>query len=333
MFTLDPKLGSAHFRLGQVLLYQAFLLNIEMWSDPKGERQAASTKQALEGTQEFRIAQKEGSSFDSELQREVAAAMLAYLQNKPDAVREICRRSIDRFGDREGSEEFYWLLGVLPGTPVDRIAVLDKAIEIKPMFPLAFYTRANAWSHVGTPEGNQKSLDDWSQAILIHPDFAEAYIFRGSIALAKPDVPAAMADFNKAIALGRRQAAAYNGRAAIRLNVLKDLDGAIADCDEAIRLQPDDYGMPYFNRAVAYYRKRNYDAALRDGAKMIETKWTAGMNEMRWLRAKCFDAKGDAEGALEEVRRLVEPGATPQDVVRRMKLAREERLKDEAEPR
>src|SRR5439155_12089011 len=130
--TLDPKLGSAHFRLGQVLLYQAFLLNIEMWSEPKGERQAASTKQALEGTQEFRIAQKEGSSFDSELQREVAAAMLAYLQNKPDAVREICRRSIDRFGDREGSEEFYWLLGVLPGTPVDRIAVLDKAIEIKP---------------------------------------------------------------------------------------------------------------------------------------------------------------------------------------------------------
>jgi tetratricopeptide (TPR) repeat protein/tRNA A-37 threonylcarbamoyl transferase component Bud32 len=329
---LDPKLGSAHFRLGQVLLWEAFLFHYPLWNDRKGLRQELSTQQAQEGAAEFSVAQAEGSGFDSDLQREVAVAMLSFLQEKPDAVRETCRRGIERFGDKEGTEEFYWLLGLLPGTPAEQIAALDKAIEIKPMFPLALYTRAHARGRMSSKENIQKSLDDFGQAILVHPDFAEAYIFRGSLALGKPDLPVAMADFNKAITLGRGQAAAYNGRAAARLYHLNDIDGAIADCDEAIRRQPDEYAMPYVNRMIAYYKKRNYDAALRDGARMLEIGWKPGVKEVRLTRAKCFDAKGDAQGVLAEVTQWLGPGASRQEIQQKLEAVHKERLKDETEP-
>jgi serine/threonine protein kinase len=329
---LDPKLGSAHFRLGEVLLCEAFLHHSPLWNDPKGLRQAASAKQAQEGAAEFGIAQAEGSGFDSELQREVAVAMLAYLQQKPDAVRETCQRGIERFGDKEGAEEFYWLLGLLPGAPAEQIAALDKAIEIKPMFPLALYARAHARAQISSKENLQKSLDDFTQAILLHPDFAEAYIFRGSMALGKPDVAAAMADFNKAITLERRQAAAYNGRASVRLHHLHDVDGALADCSEAIRREPDNYAMPYFNRAIAYYKKRNYDAALRDSARMLEIGWMAGLHEMRRTRAKCFDAKGDRDGMLAEASKVAGPRASPKELDRWVEELHQEWLKDQQEP-
>jgi tetratricopeptide (TPR) repeat protein/tRNA A-37 threonylcarbamoyl transferase component Bud32 len=326
---LDPKLGSAHFRLGQVLLWQAYLYKEEMWSDPKGLRRAASTKQALEGAEELQIAQAEGSGFDSELQREIAVAMLAYLQGKPESVRETCKRAIERFGDAEGTEEFHWLLGLLPATPAEQTRALDKAIEIKPMFPLAIYARAGARGSTPTSERLQKSIDDYSQAILIHPDFAEAYIFRGSLALQKSDLATAIADFNKAVTLGRRQAAAYNGRASLRLNHLNDIDGAIADLDEAIRRQPEDYAMPYHSRAIAYYRKKNYDAALRDAAKELEIGWPPGFSAMHRLRAKCFDAKGDLQGTLAEVTPLAGTGADRQRIDHLIQELHQERLRDE----
>jgi tetratricopeptide (TPR) repeat protein/tRNA A-37 threonylcarbamoyl transferase component Bud32 len=325
---LDPKLGSAHFRLGQVLLWQAFLYREDMWSDPKGLRQEASTKQALEGAEELRIAQAEGSGFDSELQREIAVAMLAYLQGKPESVRETCKRAIERFGEAEGTEEFHWLLGLIPAAPAEQIRALDLAIEIKPMFPLALYARGRIRGAL-TPERLQKSIDDFSQAILIHPDFAEAYIFRGSLALGKPDLATAIADFNRAVTLGRRQAAAYNGRASVRLNHLNDLDGAIADLDEAIRRQPEDYAMPYNSRAIAYYRKKNYDAALRDAAKELEIGWRPGFIAMHRLRAKCFDAKGDLQGTLAEATELAGTGATRQTIDRLIQELHQERLRDE----
>jgi serine/threonine protein kinase len=330
---LDPKLGSAHFRLGQVLLWRAYQSHLDLWYDSKGARKARTKKLAAEGAQEFRIAQEEGSGFDSELQRELSAAMQAYLEEDPKSVQEICGKHIARLGMKEGVEEFYWLLGLVSKDPLEQIKAFDKAIEIKPKFPFALYTRAFARTAGMNPDSILKARDDFSQAIRIHPDFSEAYIFRGSIYLQEPrDLAAALADFNKSISLGGDQAAAaYNGRASVKLVHLKDIDGAIADCDEAIRLQPDDYALPYHSRATAYYLKRNYDAALRDASKMLEIGWTPGFNSMRRIRAKCFDARKDVQGTLAEVQRLAGPNATARDIERLVTEIHTERLKDEKE--
>jgi serine/threonine protein kinase len=328
---LDPKLGSAHFRLGQVLLWRAYVAHLDLWYDSKGARKARSKNLAAEGAEEFRIAQREGSGFNSELQREISAAMQAYLEGDLKPVQQICGKNIDRFGTTEGVEEFYWLLGLVSRDPPEQIKAFDKAIEIKPKFPFALYTRAHARTSDINPETILKARDDFSQAIRIHPDFSEAYIFRGSIYLQEPkDVQAALDDFNKAISLGGDQAAAaYNGRASVRLNHLNDVDGAIADCDEAILRQPDDYALPYHSRAVAYYKKRNYDAALRDSARTLEIGWTPGFNSMHRIRAKCFDAKGDSPGALAEATQLAGPQATRRGIDRILVELHQERLQEE----
>jgi serine/threonine protein kinase len=331
---LDPKLGAAHFRLGQVLLWRAYQAHLDLWYDSKGTRKARTKRLATEGAEEFRIAQKEGSGFDSELQRELSAAMQAYLQDDPKSVQEICGKNIARFGSVEGVEEFYWLLGVVAKDPSEKIKAFDKAIEIKPKFPFALYTRAHTRTSPVTPETVLRAREDFSQAIRIHPDFSEAYIFRGSIYLQEPkDVQAALDDFNKSISLGGDQAAAaYNGRASVRLGYLNDIDGAIADCDEAIRQQPDDYALPYHSRAIAHYKKKNYDAALQDAAKTLEIGWTPGFVSMHRIRAKCFDAKGDSQGALAEATQLSRPNAPRPEIDQMLAELKKERLQDEQGP-
>ena len=343
---LDPKFGPAHFRLGQVLLWQAFLYSQDMWDDTKGLRRATNESRVKEGARAFTIAQSEGSGFDSELQREVAAAMQAYLQDDFDAVRKVCARGIDRFGDREGTEEFHWLLGLLPGTEEDRFRALNKAIEIKPMFPLALYSRAFAWTW--DADRWQQSLDDFNKAILIQPEFVEAYMFRTwPLVWNKKDIRGALDGLEKALALGKRwKEIIHSGRGFIRLNVLnpKDIDGAIADFNESIRLRPEGYSPPYARRAQAYYKKKDYEAALRDSAKAIEVDRNSGVShavrktmvfgraldhiEMRRMRAKCFLARGDSQAALADLSKS-DPLASREAIEQQLGQVNEERLQDE----
>ena len=48
-----------------------------------------------------------------------------------------------------------------------------------------------------------------------------------------------------------------------------DLDGAIADYNEAIRLTSD-YVIAYYNRAIGWEKKKNYSSAIADFQKYLE---------------------------------------------------------------
>src|SRR5436190_244471 len=51
--------------------------------------------------------------------------------------------------------------------------------------------------------------------------------------------------------------------------VNQDYDGAIADCNQAIEIDPS-YETAYTNRAMSEYMKKDYDASIADDTKALE---------------------------------------------------------------
>ena len=78
------------------------------------------------------------------------------------------------------------------------------------------------------------AIEEYTQAIKLKPDYAEAYLGRGN---------------------------AYYDKG--------DYDHAIADYGQAIKLRPD-YARAYDNRGLAYYSKGDYDRAIVDLCRYLE---------------------------------------------------------------
>jgi tetratricopeptide (TPR) repeat protein len=290
---LDPGFGPARYHLGRVLLWRAYGASLSFWKDERELRRAEGEQLARQGIREIEAAQ--GSGFDNDLQREIAAAMLAYLRGATDDVRRICGEGILRFGKKEGVEEFHWLLGLVQDSKEAQIRSFDQALLLRPKFPLALYSRASARDRDG-------AIEDYDRAIAISPGFVEAYLNRGSTLWSKGDAKGATADFDELIRRGALLPGAYNGRGRTALELLKDPDRALPDLDEAIRLRPEGYVLPYIARSRARLLKKDYDGAIADATKAISiSSWsepfvTRGL--ARLAKGDRAAARADLEAAL-----------------------------------
>jgi tetratricopeptide (TPR) repeat protein len=122
----------------------------------------------------------------------------------------------------------------------------------------------------------------------------------------RKDAPGALAAFSRVIERGLLLPAAYNGRGWTRLELMGDVDGAIADLSEAVRLKPGGYGLPYAARARAHFKKGMCAAAADDCTRALTLM--PDWNDLRLIRARCRAALNDADGALEDLRAA---GETP----------------------
>ena len=82
-------------------------------------------------------------------------------------------------------------------------------------------------------------IADYSEALRLNPDYAEAFNNRGVARKSKGDLEGAIADYSEALRLNPQDALAFNNRGNARKNQ-GDLEGAIADYSEALRLNPQD---------------------------------------------------------------------------------------------
>jgi tetratricopeptide (TPR) repeat protein len=93
------------------------------------------------------------------------------------------------------------------------------------------------------------AIADFSEAIRINPQDAEAFSERGSAYRQEKEDGRAIADYGEAIRLNPQLPGAYYNRGNLHL-ADKDYDQAIADYDEAIRLSPQ-FVNALVNRSVA----------------------------------------------------------------------------------
>lgn len=125
-----------------------------------------------------------------------------------------------------------------------------------------------------------KAIVEYTRAIELKPDFAEAYNNRAYASYSKYDGTGdPVADLDRALSLRPDFAHAYNTRGCVYMAAGKP-DKAIADFSRAVQLQPD-YPRVYRNRASAYLRKGSISLAFADFER-------AGGNPKRLLLYVCL---------------------------------------------
>jgi len=94
-------------------------------------------------------------------------------------------------------------------------------------------------------------------------------------------------------------AVAYNHRGDAYLNK-RELDRAIADYDQAIRLNPN-FAMAFHNRGIAYYFQKDFDRAIADYDQAIQLN----ANDVHAYknRGLAKQAKGDSAGSDSDIAR------------------------------
>jgi tetratricopeptide (TPR) repeat protein len=123
-----------------------------------------------------------------------------------------------------------------------------------------------------------------------------AYQNRGVSWYQKGDYDRAIADYNEAIRLDPKRAGTYNDRSAA-WHGKGDNDRAIADLNEAIRLNPK-YAVAYNNRCVVWRDKGDYDRAIADcnEAIRLNPKYADAYRD----RGVAWREKGDYDHAIAD---------------------------------
>ena len=139
------------------------------------------------------------------------------------------------------------------------------------------YLAARAWFSIGSllQQRDMENAEDHIQEVLfaydrtihLNPD-EKVYYNRGTVKLVLRDYEAAIADFDQAIRLQPDFVAAYINRGTVK-RVLGQYEAAIVDHDQAIRLQPD-FAPAYNNRGIAKIALSQYDAAITDFNRAID---------------------------------------------------------------
>jgi tetratricopeptide (TPR) repeat protein len=91
---------------------------------------------------------------------------------------------------------------------------------------------------------------------------------------------------------------AAHGNRALGLSATRDFDGAVAEMDEALRLDPKEPNL-YFMRAAAYRAKKDFDKAIADIDEAIQLDAVRGDYYM--LRGMIFSDQGDLDKAIAEL--------------------------------
>ena len=142
----------------------------------------------------------------------------------------------------------------------------NMALSIDPKYVDALVNRAAIFSMEGNTD---KALADLNQAVELQPDHALANYNRGYANFARQDYDTAIADYSRAIKADGRMSWAFNNRCLTRMVVGHDLTEALSDCDEALKLQPDNVqtretrGFVFLKLGEKDIALREYDTALR----------------------------------------------------------------------
>jgi len=183
-----------------------------------------------------------------------------------------------------------------PASPTAQRAAIEQqaAAQAAPTIPVEELTAQQWFERALAAADADEKLRFYTEAIRLKPDYADAFSNRGVVRYDRGDLEGAIEDLNQAIRLKPEYGAFFNrGEARCRQG---DIEGAVKDYTEAIRLRPD-YAAGFTNRGVVRYSNGDLEGAISDFTEAIRLKPEYGTFSNR---AEARYRKGDVEGALKD---------------------------------
>lgn len=140
------------------------------------------------------------------------------------------------------------------------VADYDEALKLLPRNRQLLFNKALALTDI---KEYAEASQAFSELLTQYPAFDNGYLGRARLHMATTDTVAALEDINKALSINKKALNGYIMRADIAINHEKDYNSALADIDEAIKLQPRMAGL-YINRAFLRYNLDSYTGAMAD---------------------------------------------------------------------
>jgi len=290
---LDPGFGPARHQLARLLLRRAYMASGGTTDAETLRNFKAAAPTVEEAARELDAATAEGSGFDDDLQRAVAAGMLALCRRQRRAVMQAARDGIARFAGRDGVEEFHFLVGVAAETEAERLKAFEEALRLRPKYALAHYARGTLRSASNDLPG---ALRDYDEALRLSPHDPYMHYNRGVARQASGNADGAIADYDAALAIDPEYIDARANRAYERL-VKGDRDGALADAEHVVKTHPDD-PRGYLHRGIMRQETGDLDGADADLTEAIRRDPSFGVAYAN--RANLRDHRGDPQGALAD---------------------------------
>jgi len=150
-----------------------------------------------------------------------------------------------------------------------------------------------------------KTIEAYSSAIALDPNYAADYNNRGIAYQAKEQYDRAIEDYTRAIELDPNNDKAYDNRGN-SYNKKGQYDRAIEDYNKAIELNPDN-AKAYYNRGIAYAKKGKYDRAIEDNTKAIQLdpNYDKAYNN----RGNAYKKTGDMGRAISDFQKACDLGS------------------------
>ncbi|HZL43690.1 MAG TPA: tetratricopeptide repeat protein [Verrucomicrobiae bacterium] len=146
----------------------------------------------------------------------------------------------------------------------------SKAIQLNPQAADAYCGRGMCkwWLH-----DYAGAVADYDKSIALNPTCGGYYCNRGQAKFAMKKCDDALADYNKSIHLDPGNAQAFFNRGSLKVLCLTNYTGAIADFTEAIELHTDPHPEDiYFMRGCARHQLKDFAGAIADYSKVLELK-------------------------------------------------------------
>ena len=174
----------------------------------------------------------------------------------------------------------------------EALRAYDKAIELKPDYPLAWFSKGYALGELGKHEEELRAYD---KAIELKPDDPDAWFNKGVALGELGKYEEALRAFDKAIELKRDDPPAWNNKG-IALGELGKYEEALRAYDKGIELKPD-YPPAWYNKGIALGKLGKHEEALRAYDKAIELKPD---DPPAWYNKACgYSLKKNKTEALE----------------------------------
>ena len=144
-----------------------------------------------------------------------------------------------------------------------------------------YFNRAYDKNEKGDYSG---AISDYTKALEINPQYADAYYGRGIAKYNLKDYYGALSDFTKAIEINPKLKRAYNNIAYLkRRKEFNDYYGSIFYATKAIEIDPN-YSFPYLNRGVAKEKLGDLKGACDDWRKAFSLGFKKAQ---KWVKNQC----------------------------------------------